>query len=44
MAMRCILARPDSWARDAFAVAPENFPAGLPAYRHIGIYAYRPRS
>jgi 3-deoxy-manno-octulosonate cytidylyltransferase (CMP-KDO synthetase) len=32
---------PIPWARDAFAVTPENFPAGLPAYRHIGIYAYR---
>ena len=32
---------PIPWARDAFAATPENFPAGLPAYRHIGIYAYR---
>jgi 3-deoxy-manno-octulosonate cytidylyltransferase (CMP-KDO synthetase) len=32
---------PIPWARDAFAVAQENFPTGLPAYRHIGIYAYR---
>ena len=33
------------WARDAFAVArehvPSSIPAALPAYRHMGIYAYR---
>lgn len=32
---------PIPWARDAFAILPENIPAGLPVYRHIGIYAYR---
>jgi len=29
------------WARDAFAVDRTRIPAGLPIYRHIGIYAYR---
>jgi 3-deoxy-manno-octulosonate cytidylyltransferase (CMP-KDO synthetase) len=29
------------WARDAFAVDRSRVPAGLPIYRHIGIYAYR---
>ena len=33
------------WARDAFAAArehvPSAVPAGLPIYRHMGIYAYR---
>jgi 3-deoxy-manno-octulosonate cytidylyltransferase (CMP-KDO synthetase) len=29
------------WARDAFAVDRSRIPAGLPIYRHIGIYAYR---
>lgn len=32
---------PIPWARDAFAAPTEAMPAGLPAYRHIGIYAYR---
>jgi 3-deoxy-manno-octulosonate cytidylyltransferase (CMP-KDO synthetase) len=35
---------PIPYARDAFAMrdgAPAALPAGLPAYRHIGIYAYR---
>ncbi len=32
---------PVPWARDAFAVTPPKVPAGLPCYRHIGIYAYR---
>ena len=32
---------PMPWARDAFALARETIPAGLPAQRHIGIYAYR---
>lgn len=29
------------WARDAFAKDRLHIPAGLPVYRHIGIYAYR---
>jgi 3-deoxy-manno-octulosonate cytidylyltransferase (CMP-KDO synthetase) len=29
------------WARDAFAHDRDSVPAGLPVYRHIGIYAYR---
>src|SRR4029453_1556972 len=29
------------WARDAFAAERAHIPAGLPIYRHIGIYAYR---
>ena len=29
------------WARDAFAADRTHIPAGLPIYRHIGIYAYR---
>ena len=29
------------WARDAFAQAREALPAGLPLYRHYGLYAYR---
>ncbi len=32
---------PIPWARDAFAVGRDALPAGLPAYRHIGLYAYR---
>ncbi|HET9471084.1 MAG TPA: 3-deoxy-manno-octulosonate cytidylyltransferase, partial [Usitatibacter sp.] len=32
---------PIPYARDAFARAKDALPAGLPAYRHIGIYAYR---
>lgn len=31
---------PIPYARDAFA-SPEDFPAGLPVFRHVGIYAYR---
>jgi 3-deoxy-manno-octulosonate cytidylyltransferase (CMP-KDO synthetase) len=31
---------PIPFARDAFANGITRFPAGLPAYRHIGIYAY----
>lgn len=29
------------WPRDAFAQSRERLPDGLPALRHIGIYAYR---
>lgn len=29
------------WARDGFAEAPNRIPAGLPLYRHYGLYAYR---
>jgi 3-deoxy-manno-octulosonate cytidylyltransferase (CMP-KDO synthetase) len=32
---------PIPWARDAFAHGIRALPQGLPAYRHIGIYAYR---
>ena len=32
---------PIPYARDAFAASAVAFPAGLPACRHIGIYAYR---
>jgi 3-deoxy-manno-octulosonate cytidylyltransferase (CMP-KDO synthetase) len=32
---------PIPYARDAFAASRGALPAGLPAYRHIGIYAYR---
>lgn len=32
---------PIPWARDAFAADRGALPAGLPAYRHIGLYAYR---
>ena len=32
---------PIPFARDAFADGITRIPAGLPAYRHIGIYAYR---
>ncbi|MEO8134338.1 MAG: 3-deoxy-manno-octulosonate cytidylyltransferase [Betaproteobacteria bacterium] len=32
---------PIPFARDAFALAGDVLPAGLPAYRHIGLYAYR---
>jgi len=32
---------PIPWARDAFAVTRECLPAGLPAWRHVGLYAYR---
>jgi 3-deoxy-manno-octulosonate cytidylyltransferase (CMP-KDO synthetase) len=34
---------PIPYARDAFAKSRESLPEGLPAYRHIGIYAYRVR-
>ncbi|MBL8384775.1 MAG: 3-deoxy-manno-octulosonate cytidylyltransferase [Burkholderiales bacterium] len=29
------------WARDAFATSRDAIPAGLPIFRHMGIYAYR---
>ena len=32
---------PIPWARDAFAVTREHLPAKLPAWRHVGLYAYR---
>ena len=32
---------PIPWARDAFARGISRIPAGLPVYRHLGIYAYR---
>jgi 3-deoxy-manno-octulosonate cytidylyltransferase (CMP-KDO synthetase) len=32
---------PIPWARDAFAADRSALPANLPAYRHIGLYAYR---
>lgn len=32
---------PIPWARDAFAGGARDLPAALPAYRHVGIYAYR---
>ena len=32
---------PIPFARDAFAGGIRTLPAGLPAYRHLGIYAYR---
>ena len=34
---------PIPYARDAFARTRESLPAGFPALRHIGIYAYRVR-
>lgn len=32
---------PIPWPRDAFAAARDRLPEGIPARRHIGIYAYR---
>jgi len=32
---------PIPFARDAFAASRDSLPAGLPAWRHIGMYAYR---
>lgn len=32
---------PIPYARDAFAKGVHDLPAGLPVYRHVGIYAYR---
>jgi 3-deoxy-manno-octulosonate cytidylyltransferase (CMP-KDO synthetase) len=34
---------PIPYARDAFARSRDGLPAGFPAWRHIGIYAYRVR-
>jgi 3-deoxy-manno-octulosonate cytidylyltransferase (CMP-KDO synthetase) len=31
------------WAREAFAASRDAIPAGLPLYRHYGLYAYRVR-
>lgn len=32
---------PIPWSRDAFAAARDRLPPGLPARRHVGLYAYR---
>jgi 3-deoxy-manno-octulosonate cytidylyltransferase (CMP-KDO synthetase) len=32
---------PIPWSRDAFAAARDHLPPGLPARRHVGLYAYR---
>ena len=32
---------PIPWSRDAFASARDRLPPGLPARRHVGLYAYR---
>jgi 3-deoxy-manno-octulosonate cytidylyltransferase (CMP-KDO synthetase) len=32
---------PIPWARAAFGAVPPTLPAGLPLYRHYGLYAYR---
>ena len=32
---------PMPWPRDAFAASRSELPAGLPAMRHVGLYAYR---
>ena len=32
---------PIPYARDAFRADPSRLPAGLPVYRHLGLYAYR---
>jgi 3-deoxy-manno-octulosonate cytidylyltransferase (CMP-KDO synthetase) len=32
---------PIPWSRDAFAATHDALPAGLPALRHVGLYAYR---
>jgi 3-deoxy-manno-octulosonate cytidylyltransferase (CMP-KDO synthetase) len=32
---------PVPWSRDAFADSREQLPDGLPAWRHVGLYAYR---
>jgi 3-deoxy-manno-octulosonate cytidylyltransferase (CMP-KDO synthetase) len=32
---------PIPWSRDAFAIGRDRLPPGLPARRHVGLYAYR---
>ncbi|MFN3984130.1 MAG: 3-deoxy-manno-octulosonate cytidylyltransferase [Rhodocyclaceae bacterium] len=32
---------PIPWARDAFSSSRDTLPAGLPVFRHVGLYAYR---
>mgnify|MGYP001045090505 FL=1 len=32
---------PIPWSRDAFSASRERLPDGLPAWRHLGLYAYR---
>jgi 3-deoxy-manno-octulosonate cytidylyltransferase (CMP-KDO synthetase) len=32
---------PIPWSRDAFAASRDALPPGLPALRHVGLYAYR---
>lgn len=32
---------PIPWARDAFTARRDRLPPGLPAWRHVGLYAYR---
>ena len=32
---------PIPWPRDAFAKGESSWPAGLPAWHHVGLYAYR---
>jgi len=32
---------PIPWSRDAFAAGRDHLPPGLPARRHVGLYAYR---
>ena len=32
---------PIPWPRDAFAASGTSWPAGLPAWHHVGLYAYR---
>jgi 3-deoxy-manno-octulosonate cytidylyltransferase (CMP-KDO synthetase) len=34
---------PIPWSRDAFAAGRKELPASLPAWRHVGLYAYRAR-
>lgn len=34
---------PIPYARDHFAREADSLPAGIPAYRHVGLYAYRAR-